>query len=100
MYAPFYAFIAHDDRVVVEAHWAEPPYRPGHARGHVPSTRERSGSGALAYLLSNPHNPTGTVHTSEELCAVAELARRYGVRVVADEIHAPLVLPGATSRPT
>ncbi|KND41865.1 cystathionine beta-lyase [Streptomyces stelliscabiei] len=99
-YAPFYAFIAHDDRVVVEAPLGqnlridldtlEDTFR---------RTRERSGSGALAYLLSNPHNPTGTVHTSEELCAVAELARRYGVRVVADEIHAPLVLPGATFTP-
>jgi cystathionine beta-lyase len=41
-------------------------------------------------LLSNPHNPTGTVHTPAELQAVAELADRTGVRVVVDEIHAPL----------
>jgi cystathionine beta-lyase len=34
------------------------------------------------------------VHTAEELAAVAALAERYGVRVVADEIHAPLVAPG------
>lgn len=53
----------------------------------------------MAYLLCNPHNPTGTVHTPEELAAVAALARAYGVRVVADEIHAPLVLPGARSTP-
>ncbi|MFD9120803.1 MalY/PatB family protein [Streptomyces bottropensis] len=100
VYAPFYAFIAHDDRRVVEAPLGrdlridldtlEDTFR---------RTRERSGRGAIAYLLSNPHNPTGTVHTSEELCAVAELARRYGVRVVADEIHAPLVLRGARFTP-
>ena len=41
-------------------------------------------------LLANPHNPTGVVHTLAELTAVAALARRYGVRVISDEIHAPL----------
>jgi cystathionine beta-lyase len=34
------------------------------------------------------------VHTAEELAAVAALADRYGVRVVADEIHAPLTAGG------
>jgi cystathionine beta-lyase len=51
------------------------------------------------FLLCNPHNPTGVVHTREELEAVAVLARRHGVRVVSDEIHAPLVLPGAVFTP-
>jgi len=48
-----------------------------------------------AYLLCNPHNPTGTAHTREELAEVARLARSYGVRVVVDEIHGPIELPGA-----
>ena len=47
-----------------------------------------------AYLLCNPHNPTGTVHSPAELASLAALAEEFGVRVVADEIHAPLVLPG------
>lgn len=47
-----------------------------------------------AYLLCNPQNPTGTVHTAEELSALAMLADEHGVRVVSDEIHAPLVYPG------
>ncbi|MCW2823248.1 MAG: cystathionine beta-lyase, partial [Aeromicrobium sp.] len=42
----------------------------------------------------NPHNPTAVVHTREELAAVAALAATYGVRVVADEIHGPLVAEG------
>ncbi len=56
-------------------------------------------AGARAYLLCNPHNPTGAVATCEELLAVAELAERYRVRVIVDEIHAPLTYPGVTHTP-
>lgn len=42
------------------------------------------------YWLCNPQNPTGTVPTRSELGDLAELAARYGVRVISDEIHAPL----------
>ncbi|WP_022873430.1 MalY/PatB family protein [Nesterenkonia alba] len=51
----------------------------------------RTLGGTAVYLLCNPHNPTGVVHTREELQKVAALAEDYGVRVVADEIHAPIV---------
>jgi cystathionine beta-lyase len=52
-------------------------------------------AGARGYLLCNPHNPTGRVFARAELEVVAALAERYGVKVFADEIHAPLVLTGA-----
>lgn len=42
------------------------------------------------YWLCNPQNPTGTVPTRSELSDLAALANRYGVRVISDEIHAPL----------
>ncbi|GAA1159416.1 MalY/PatB family protein [Nocardioides aquiterrae] len=56
-------------------------------------------AGARTFLLSNPHNPLGRVWTREELEALAGVAARHGVRVVSDEIHAPLTLPGATFTP-
>jgi cystathionine beta-lyase len=56
-------------------------------------------AGARAYLLCNPHNPSGRVLLREELGQVAALAERHGVLVLADEIHAPLVLPGASHVP-
>ncbi|MEV4539084.1 aminotransferase class I/II-fold pyridoxal phosphate-dependent enzyme [Asanoa sp. NPDC049518] len=52
-----------------------------------------------AFLLCNPHNPVGRVHSREELGEVVRLATAYNVPVVSDEIHAPLVLPGATFTP-
>jgi cystathionine beta-lyase len=52
-----------------------------------------------AFLLCSPHNPVGRVHSRDELTEVVRLARRFGVTVVSDEVHAPLVLPGATFTP-
>lgn len=42
------------------------------------------------YLLCSPHNPTGAVHTVDELRQVARLAEEYDVVVASNEIHAPL----------
>ena len=44
--------------------------------------------------LCNPHNPTGAAHSEAELIRLLDLANRYRVRLVSDEIHAPL---GVTS---
>ncbi|MFE6200738.1 MalY/PatB family protein [Streptomyces sp. NPDC057838] len=93
VYPPFHAFVTHLDRRIVQA--------PLGADGRLDlavleeAFRQAVGGGRrAAHLLCSPHNPTGTVHTREELSAVAALAERYGVRVVADEIHAPLVVGG------
>ncbi|MFW6599773.1 MalY/PatB family protein [Propionibacteriaceae bacterium Y2011] len=58
----------------------------------------KAGPGA-AYILCNPQNPTGTLHTAAELTMVAELADRHGTLVISDEIHAPLVRRGETFVP-
>jgi cystathionine beta-lyase len=52
-----------------------------------------------AYLLCNPHNPTGAVLRPDELAAIAELAARHDVVVLVDEIHAPLIYPGRRHTP-
>jgi cystathionine beta-lyase len=49
--------------------------------------------------MSNPHNPTGTVPTAQVLGAIADLAATHKVTVISDEIHGPLVLPGAEHVP-
>ncbi|MEW2046699.1 aminotransferase class I/II-fold pyridoxal phosphate-dependent enzyme [Streptomyces sp. NPDC005476] len=98
VYPPFFLFVEHMDRRITEA--------PLGADGRLDlavleEAYRRAGDGGdrPAHLLCSPHNPTGTVHTAEELAAVAALAGRYGVRVVADEIHAPLTGPGAAFVP-
>ena len=56
-------------------------------------------SGARAVLLCNPHNPTGRVFTRDELGGLSAIVERHGARVVADEVHAPLVYDGARHVP-
>ncbi|MFI1617592.1 MalY/PatB family protein [Streptomyces lydicus] len=90
VYPPFYQFVSHMDRRVLEAPLG-PDLRIDPAALEAAFRRAVAGGGRPAFLLCSPHNPTGTVHSAEELAAVAALAARYGVRVVADEIHAPLV---------
>jgi cystathionine beta-lyase len=51
-------------------------------------------SGARGLLLCSPHNPTGRVFSTTELGALAAIVDRHGARVVADEVHAPLVYRG------
>lgn len=55
--------------------------------------------GARTLLLTQPHNPGGHVHTRAELEAIRDVVTRHGGRVVSDEIHGPLVLPGAEHVP-
>lgn len=55
--------------------------------------------GTRVFLLANPHNPTGRVASRSELQLLAELCAEHGAWVIADEVHAPLVLPGASHVP-
>ncbi|MEU6227724.1 MalY/PatB family protein [Streptomyces sp. NPDC047042] len=98
VYPPFYAFVSHDAREIVEARLG-PDLRVDLAALEDAFVRARCHGRRAIFLMSNPHNPTGVVHTRPELEAVAALAREHGVRVVSDEIHAPLVLPGAAFTP-
>ena len=50
-------------------------------------------------LFCNPHNPTGRVFDADEVAAVADVAERYDLVVITDEIWGDLVHPGAIHRP-
>ncbi len=94
VYAPFFDFLARVGRTVRPV-----PLTPAHRLDLDALEEAFAAKETTAVLLASPHNPTGTVHTGAELTALAHAARRHGVRVVVDEIHAPLVLPGATFTP-
>jgi cystathionine beta-lyase len=98
VYGPFYLRLGYLNRPVVEA----------------PLTRSADGSydldlGVLdqalarpdvsAYLLCSPHNPLGRVWRRDQLLAIADLCQQHQVELLVDEIHGPLVLPGANHVP-
>lgn len=51
------------------------------------------------FLLCNPHNPTGRVWTKTELMRMNDICLKYNVKVVSDEIHCELVMPGYKFQP-
>lgn len=95
VYPPFFTHIAEAGCRVVEAGLVR-------HRGRYEidfAALDRALADARVYLLCNPHNPTGRVFTRAELEAAAEHAEKHDVFVLADEIHAPLVLPGSVHTP-
>ena len=49
---------------------------------------------ATLFILCNPHNPGGHVWRREELQRMSDICRRHHVRIVSDEIHGEIVMPG------
>ena len=96
VYPPFFAHLSGARRRVVEVPLVR---RDGRWDLDFDALEAAFAAGARGYLLCNPHNPSGRVFSAEDLRRIASLADRYGVIVVADEIHAPLTLPGARHTP-
>lgn len=53
-------------------------------------------SGVRTFLFSNPNNPAGVVYSPAEIARIAELANRYGVTVIADQLYSRLLYSGHT----
>lgn len=51
-------------------------------------------NGAEVLVFSNPNNPTGVIYSAAEIAAIAELANRYGAKVIVDQLYARLLYPG------
>jgi len=47
--------------------------------------------GAKMLIISNPHNPGGSVWTKEELTRMAEICLKHDILIISDEIHCDLV---------
>jgi cysteine-S-conjugate beta-lyase len=96
VYPPFFDWVPEAEATLLPV-----PLAQGDAgwRLDLPSLEAAFATHPAVYLLCNPHNPVGRAHTAHDLEAVVQLARSHGVTVISDEIHAPLVLPGATFTP-
>lgn len=96
IYPPFFATLSEVGRTIAEVPLVA---QSGNFALDLDALERQFAAGARAYLFCNPHNPTGRVFSAADVLVVANLARKYGVVVLADEVHAPLVLPGAAHTP-
>lgn len=61
--------------------------------------RRCSDEKTTVFLLCNPHNPAGRVWRKDELLRMNDICLKHHVKVIADEIHCELVMPGHTFQP-
>lgn len=45
-------------------------------------------------LLCSPHNPVGRVWSAAELTRICDICRKHKVRIISDEIHFDIIMPG------
>ncbi|MBV8149327.1 MAG: aminotransferase class I/II-fold pyridoxal phosphate-dependent enzyme [Candidatus Eremiobacteraeota bacterium] len=96
VYPPFFEVIRTSGREIAEVPLLVDDV--GTWRIDVDGLERAFAAGARGYLLCSPHNPVGRVWNAGELRSIAALTKRYRVAVIADEIHAPLTLPGVSFR--
>jgi cysteine-S-conjugate beta-lyase len=87
VYPPFFDWVPEAGAQLREVPLAE---SAGRLRLDLAGLERAFAAHPAAYVLCNPHNPVGTVHSPEELKALVRLARIYRVVLISDEIHAPL----------
>ncbi len=89
VYDPFYSIIEASGRKILKNDLLKTD--DGY-RMDLAGLEKLAENGASMLLLCSPHNPVCRVWTYEELKALADICRRYGIIVVSDEIHWDLIL--------
>ena len=93
VYPPLFDAVTRQGRVVLENPLLQGSGRESGAGYSMDLDRleELARGGARLLLLCSPHNPVGRVWREDELRAVLDIARRHGMAILSDEIHADLV---------
>lgn len=91
-YSPFRSTVEANDRVIVESMLHVTP--EGTSFDWADMERKFGDPAVKAFILCDPHNPTGKSCTMEELTRIDALAEKYGVFVIVDEVHADFVFRG------
>ncbi len=91
VYGPFYQAVKLYGRRLVESPLI---YGPSGWRMDYDDLEQKFSSGVRMMILCSPHNPVGRVWNREELQKLVDLALRYGVLIISDEIHADFTFDG------
>lgn len=60
---------------------------------------EKACKEAKAFVLCNPHNPTGKIFSDDELIKLAYVCRFYHVTIISDEVHGDIIRKENTFKP-
>lgn len=93
VYPPFFDAVTRQGRVLLESPLLESSRRetPAGYAMDLDRLEALARGGARLLLLCSPHNPVGRVWREAELRSVLDIARKYGMTILSDEIHADLV---------
>lgn len=88
MYDAFFSVIEENDRLLVSENLKE---EQGVFKIDFESF-DRKIRECKIMLLCSPHNPTGRVWTNEEIRHIIKSCKKYGVKIISDEIHMDIIL--------
>jgi cystathionine beta-lyase len=91
-YMPFLSVPGQLGRDIIQVRMRED--EPGFFTLDLDGIEDAFRAGGQLLIFCNPCNPLGRVYSREEMAQLTAVVDRYGGRVFADEIHAPLVYPG------
>ena len=91
VYFPFFDAIKKNNRQLIENRLI---LRNGRYYVDLEDFERQLQEGVRMFILSNPHNPGGSVWTRQELEDMGNLCLQYGATILADEIHCDIVFPG------
>lgn len=97
VYFPFFSMVERAGREIIEVPSLTDP--AGRYTLDLNGIEQALRSGAGSIVLCNPWNPTGRVLDRAEVEDLISLATRYQARVIADEIHSPIIYDGAEHTP-
>ena len=88
VYFPFFTAVTDHNRTLV---YNNTEMRNGRLCMDFENLETLAKDGAKMLIISNPHNPGGSVWTKEELTQMAEICLKYNVLIISDEIHCDLI---------
>lgn len=91
VYNPFYDVIKNNARKLIESKLL----REDKYRMNFSEVEKHFQAGVRLVILCSPHNPVGRVWTESELKTLVELALKYDVTLLSDEIHCDLLIGGS-----
>ena len=97
VYFPFFSAVQNNGRKLL---YNQLINENGNYRMDFNDLEEKCREGAKMLILCSPHNPVGRVWTKEELQKIGDLAIKYDMLIVSDEIHNDLVFDPYKHIPT